>query len=118
MCSDLRLHYMIEPSFGMTDVDDCVSAIVHDGFLLHADAQRSVNDTRASLWRKQFDCAECALCAKSVASRYAAPEHDVDTGEHLPWKISCRRRLDIQSVDELVEEMRMYRVRKSRILPY
>src|SRR5512141_793452 len=88
---NLGSHDMIEPAFSVTDVDDCVRAIIDDCLLLHSDAKRTVYYARASLWRKQLDGTKSPLCTESVTARNAAPQHDVHTSENLPWKIGCGR---------------------------
>jgi hypothetical protein len=76
---NLRRNYMIQPSFSVSDVDDRVSTVIHNGFFLKTNTQRAMHDASATLRREKFNGAEGALSAKCIASRNAAPEHHVHT---------------------------------------
>src|SRR5688500_6188262 len=89
----------------MADVDYRMRAVIDDGRFSDSDTLGSVHNSRAPLRREQLDRAECTLRAECVAPRDAAPEHDVDTSEHLPGKLVRRWSAKLQIFDQLVKEV-------------
>ena len=87
MSCNLWLNHVFEPTLGVTNVYYRVRAVIDDSLFPQAHTLRSMHHTRATLRREQLYRAQCTLCAERIATRDAAPQHDVDASENLPGQL-------------------------------